>query len=351
MLVFNTMFQVFISYNPSDDDSPICSWRWLLEYAFIPGSSSSSSSTVAGSGLPAASQHPQRHCYAFNFTAEAVVEAVLVQQHDSTRPTAASYISSIHAPNTKHAKQQKIQQTLKSAGLLGSSFWVEFDGLGRLPEGLLDWMGQILSTLMRSQQLHNSSSNKEGLFSEPSGPQNMGTVCQQKCGAVATSSSDVEFVEPLKSDTRQDDEQGNMLRCVARCVLQHMLREQQQVLQNSISHVQQQLQQQRTQSCLAAAAAAPAEEEGRVAELAADGEGTAQQHSRESTDQHDNTDLQQQQGHAAGSCVVNSADTAEDQGQPSLAAANAAGLCDLHGLLTVAVDGGAALQATLNSLR
>lgn len=280
------------------------------------------------------------------------------QQHHHRQNCSSNSPACQKEPDAPHQKQwRQIQQALVSAGLQGVSFWVELDGLGTLPEGLLDWLGQIIavSTLpgtlggqLPSQQLQDSSNE-----SHQSDQASLAAICQSSCAADAAGSSG-DAPRTLQNDKGGNDKQDEVtqqsfvLQCTARCVLRHIIEEQKQGLQETITNVQQWRQQARGHPN-------PAAGDGHVQDtvqvehttaMSGDSQMQCDEESGSKTTLLSSNDLQQAAG--AGSCSSSQFDAAS--GQDRRAADDAVGTCDLTALLTVAVDGRAALQATLAGL-
>jgi hypothetical protein len=99
--------QVKISYQDEDAAAPACSWRWLAEYGFVPD-------MVANDTVHDTAAR-RRQCYGFQLTAKEVVSACCPE----AAPDAASQ---------------------PAVGL-----WVELDGSGSLPPGLLSWVDGVIT--------------------------------------------------------------------------------------------------------------------------------------------------------------------------------------------------------------
>ncbi|KAF8060464.1 N6a [Scenedesmus sp. PABB004] len=101
--------EVTMSYAPDGDDAPQCSWRWLLEYGFVP--------RAPGEPGQTAPRDPRRRCYAFNLTAGELAAAC----EPSTAAPAA--------PARRGAEP---------------AVWAELDAARGLPPAVLDWAREAL---------------------------------------------------------------------------------------------------------------------------------------------------------------------------------------------------------------
>eukprot|EP00775_Hariotina_reticulata_P003258 gene3258-3536_t len=144
-----TASQVFISYNPSDEELPVCSWRWLLEFGFVPGpTTTATGETAAGGGIQGTYAGPdglplrqfskdrQRWCYGMNIT----VDILLAGCNNSPK------LHGRDAPAGDKQGQQLPNLTIRQLEARGidGSFWMDLDSTGGLPEGLFDWLTAVV---------------------------------------------------------------------------------------------------------------------------------------------------------------------------------------------------------------
>lgn len=180
-----------------------------------------------------------RQCYGFNLTAEAVVD-LCTQGSNSTDTTFSSAAGQGSTAPT--LQQQTAQRALRKAGLLGTSFWVDLNGFGELPEGLTAWVGQIVSVLSRVQI--DEAGGGAGHVNRLCGCEGCGLTDSGADGAAAAEEADVDD---------EDQASDSQMQCLVRCTFRRAVKQQHQTLQDSILRVQQQL-----QSCHTPASAAPA---------------------------------------------------------------------------------------------
>lgn len=249
-------------------------------------------------------------------------------------------------PNLSDGVQQQRRQhvlaAVKTAGLLDSSFWIKVDGLGLLPDGLVDWTSKVVSVILAAMDQEQTLKQREvGSASGSSSSSDLEDdsgrsvesqsqcksisrqyVCGCDCGLLAGSRT------VKDGDSGQDDMQPDqaLVQCATKCVLQRMLQQQRKALTDAVSYAHMKLQQQ-AQSCSSTAT-----------EPAVSAAGGHLQHSM--LQDGPSPGASEQPSPAVGSCGVE---------QEPVSDAHSA-LCDVRSMLQVAVDGDAALQATLGGL-
>jgi hypothetical protein len=321
--------QIFISYNPSDDESPHCSWRWLLEYGFTIQQQPRSPATAAAADDddgPAAQQQqqqqqqrgsadPRRQCHAFNLTAGEVLQQCLASCPRAAPAAAAAAATSAAASSDSRDSQQQRQPLLAAAGLEDSSVWLELDGTGRLPEGVVSWVQQLLTAAAQQGR-----TEQQGSKEQPAGEAGELAHCGCGCGAAAAAGKSEQSSSSADLGSSKAGEIASA--CEALCVLRRVLQQRREELQKALAAVgqqQQQQQQREAQSCPADATASTL-----PAAATAD--------ARKRTDSCPPSQL----GSVGGS---SSSESSAESG------------CPLEGLLSVAWDGDAALAATADGLQ